>query len=490
VEVTHWSGVPIDLAVERNAARFAGSNPAARHSRGLQSLTVRPLIIHLPPDEHWVTVTFLDSNGTRQELRLEWLVVQNLPLFNDGADALTSATAALGLDLDGHATGRAKTMLFAPAALADPADTSDPTDDTSAADQTLTTSMPTVFRARTVSTPSGTFGHIRIFTFNVDDPDAFVQEFIRLIGLLPQNGLIVDVRDNGGGHLWASEFTLQTLTPRPITPEPTAFINMPLNLRICRKHKDNPTNQIDLGPWFGALEEDRELGTSYSEGFPITPADQANALGQRYHGPVVLITNARCYSATDFFAAGFADHQIGTILGVDPTTGAGGANVWTHGLLKALLDFAPADPASPYKKLPKGADMRVAIRRSLRIGPKAGLPVEDLGVQPDVLHTMTRADVLEDNPDLMAHAGQLLAEMPIRSLEADATVVDSGVRVDLRTTNLDRAAVWLNGQPRAAVSVAAGSGSVVIEEAGAITRLRVDGYAGDTLVASRTITLE
>jgi Peptidase family S41 len=64
-------------------------------------------------------------------------------------------------------------------------------------------------------------------------------------------------------------------------------------------------------------------------------------LGQRYYGPVVLITNARCYSATDTFTAGFADHRIGTILGVGPNTGAGGANVWTHGLLKALLDFRP-----------------------------------------------------------------------------------------------------------------------------------------------------
>ena len=66
---------------------------------------------------------------------------------------------------------------------------------------------------------------------------------------LPQQGLIVDVRGNGGGLIYASEFTLQTLTPRPIQPEPVQFINTPLNLQICRKHKDNPAG-IDLGPWF------------------------------------------------------------------------------------------------------------------------------------------------------------------------------------------------------------------------------------------------
>ena len=48
----------------------------------------------------------------------------------------------------------------------------------------------------------------------MNDPVGFVEEFVRLIGLLPQNGLILDVRGNGGGHIFASEFTLQTLTPQ------------------------------------------------------------------------------------------------------------------------------------------------------------------------------------------------------------------------------------------------------------------------------------
>lgn len=43
VEVMHWNGIPIETAVARNAERQAGSNPAARHARGLDSLTLRPL---------------------------------------------------------------------------------------------------------------------------------------------------------------------------------------------------------------------------------------------------------------------------------------------------------------------------------------------------------------------------------------------------------------------------------------------------------------
>ena len=63
-----------------------------------------------------------------------------------------------------------------------------------AAGAELTTTMPLVFRARSVVTASGTFGHLRIRTFNVDDPDAFVDEFAQgAEGLAKRNVVIVDV---------------------------------------------------------------------------------------------------------------------------------------------------------------------------------------------------------------------------------------------------------------------------------------------------------
>ena len=42
----------------------------------------------------------------------------------------------------------------------------------------------------------------------------------------------------------------------------------------------------------------------------------------------VLLVDALAYSATDIFAAGFEDHEIGLIIGTASGTGAGGANVW------------------------------------------------------------------------------------------------------------------------------------------------------------------
>jgi len=491
-EVTHWGGIPIGRAVDLHAARFAGSNAAARHSRGLQSLTVRPLVIHRPPDEEWVTVSYAGTDGQAHELRQAWLVADNLPPFVGDLDHASTAAASMGLDLDTDEANRARTLLFAPQvagqaqAEESPALTTTP----AAAGQDVPTSMPGVFRARSVVTASGTFGHIRIFTFSVNDPAGFVEEFVRLVGLLPQNGLILDVRGNGGGHIFASEFTLQTLTPRRIVPEPVQFIATPLNLRICRQHKDNPTGQIDLGPWFRSLDQATETGATFSAAFPITPEGGANAIGQHYPGPVVLVTDARCYSATDIFSAGFQDHAIGPVLGVDDNTGAGGANVWTHGLLMDLLEIPEPDPGSPYRALPRGANMRVAIRRTLRVGALAGTPVEDLGVQPDVRHRMTRRDVLEGNLDLLDRAGALLAALPVRRLDADADLgADGMLRLELDVANVDRADVYVDDRPRTSVDVSAGHATVKVEGVPGAMSVRVEGFADGTLVAARFLEL-
>ncbi|MFC4116342.1 S41 family peptidase [Nonomuraea zeae] len=489
VEVTHWNGVPIDRAVDVNAARFAGSNPAASHSRGLQSLTIRPLRTHVPPDEEWVVLTYVDSSGITQELRAKWRITENLPPFVN-ADELTTAAMAQGLDLGTDEIGRAVKMLYVPQAVTtlETADVAELTTAPAAPGADVPTSMPGVFRARSVVTPSGTFGHLRVFTFNVNDPDGFVAEFVRLAELLPQNGLILDVRGNGGGHIFASEFLLQTLTPNVITPEPAQFITTPLNGRICAQHEQNPTGQIDLGPWCPSMRQALETGSVYSGGFSITPADGANAIGQRYHGPVVLITDARCYSATDIFSAGFQDHKIGPVIGVDDNTGAGGANVWTHELLKLLLELPEPAAGSPYLPLPGQASMRVAIRRTVRVQDLAGTPVEDLGVVPDHRHRMTRADLLQDNADLLRLAGRLLAELPVRRLDVELGGTTGELQLVLRTSLLDRADVYLDGRPRLTVDLTQDELTVDVPGLAAAGVIRVEGFHEGRLVAARTLT--
>jgi C-terminal processing protease CtpA/Prc len=211
--------------------------------------------------------------------------------------------------------------------------------------------------------------------------------------LLPQNGLIVDVRGNGGGNINAGEALLQVLTPGTIEPEPFHFINTPTTLKLCK-------SSSFLSDWVESIDLSVQTGEVYSQGFPLTPTALANAsLGYHYPGKVVLVIDALCYSTTDIFTAGYQDHEIGKVLGTDGRTGAGGANVWTYNFFQGLDGFP---------SLPKGVSFRTAIRRSTRVRSKAGVPLEDLGVRPDSVHRMTRADILQGNPDLIAAAASFL----------------------------------------------------------------------------------
>ena len=163
--------------------------------------------------------------------------------------------------------------------------------------------------------------------------------------------------------------------------------------------------------------------------------------------------------------------------------------MWTHGLLSQLLQVpAPADSASPYKALPNGANMRVSIRRTLRVGELSGTPVEDLGVRPDVMHKLTRADLLEGNVDLLDAAGELLAAMPVRRLSVSASVTGGDLSVAIDAAGVDRVDLAVDGRPRASEDVGQGPLTVTIPGVSA-GQLQVDGYLGGELVASRRVTV-
>src|SRR5215217_8139749 len=75
--------------------------------------------------------------------------------------------------------------------------------------------------------------------------------------------------------------------------------------------------------------------------------------------------------------------------------------------------------SSPIRPLPKRTQMRVAIRRTSRVGERSGDPLEDLGAVPDVIHHLTKNDLHNDNEDLIARAASMLAALPVRVLSVE-----------------------------------------------------------------------
>ncbi len=454
-EVLVWHGTPILRALERASQRNAGANPAARRAQALANLTMRPLIKRPAPDEDWVLAQFVKADGTMPELRLPWRVII-LPEPDDRPRA--------SLDLQVDVLRRARRALF-PAVP--PPGTPVHTDD-------LRCFTPAQL---------GELGYLRINTFLVPDAGAFVAELIAVLERLPPRGLILDIRDNGGGLVEAAERALQLFTPRTIEPAPMQLRATAAVLALCQA-QEGDSAPTSLGRWAPSVGHALSIGAAYSSALPMTPPHLCNALGQHYHGPVLLITNALCYSAADIFAGGFQDHGIGHVLGVHTNTGAGGANVWTHSLLQETLGAAVG--------LPGGAELRVALRRSLRVGPSAGLELEERGVVPDEPWDVTRRDLLEADADLLARARDLLLAKPWRQLSLEPHPPHHKLRRKLRihARHTDFVNVTWNGRPIQTHDINTGAGGHTIEiEVPSTGRLCVQAFENHLVTASRTILL-
>jgi hypothetical protein len=498
VEVTHWNGVPIARAIELTGMRNAGNNTAARQARGLARLTIRPLAKSVPPDEEWVIVHYRrDSTDEPRELRVDWRVA-TLPEGRElpSGGAPVRLTMGYGLDVETDIIRSMKKRMFAPNVLrkerdliagkGKPPRREDP-DARPEGDLVIESSMPGIFGAKILTSGNDRYGYIRIRSFKVQDSEEFLKEFIDLVEQMPPNGLIIDVRDNAGGHIESGERLLQVLTPNSIEPERLQFINTPLSLRLCKQYSD-------LKPWIASIERALETGTTFSTGFPLSSIEDCNDKGQRYYGPVVLVTNALCYSATDIFAAGFQDHDIGEVLGTDRNTGAGGANVVSHSVLcKMLVDKAGNPlPDSPFQPLPGGADLRVAIRRTLRVGKQTGTELEDFGVTPCQFHRMSRRDVLENNCDLIDEAIKILGKQPGYDLRETAIEHSAGrVTVKVMTEKIDYLEVFVDGRVKLSQPVLDKINKihVPLPEGSETKQLELRGYHEQRRVALRKIDL-
>ncbi|WP_037584404.1 S41 family peptidase, partial [Stigmatella aurantiaca] len=251
--------------------------------------------------------------------------------------------------------------------------------------------------SRRVNTSKGAFGYIRVNSF-LGRPEPFLEHFSRALEDMPRQGVILDMRSCEDGIVQIGERLLQLFTPRRIQPEPFQFRVTALTLDLVR-------SVPALAGWREAVERAAAQGRTYSEALPLTPEGEANGIGQKYAGAVVLLTSALTYSTAEMFAAGFQDHGIGQVVGSAARTGGGGASPWPQSMLFKLSGRAA------FRPLPGGPLFRVAVRRCQRVHAQAGTPLEREGVVPDVLHLPTRADLFEQDRDLLEVAGQVLSRM-------------------------------------------------------------------------------
>ena len=173
-----------------------------------------------------------------------------------------------------------------------------------------------------------------------------------------------------------------------------------------------------------------------------------------------------------------------SFLGCHDNTGAGGANVWGYDLL-GELGLTP----NPFVPLPMGANMRVAVRRSTRVGRLAGVPLEDLGVVPDERHFMTRDDLLKSNVDLIAHAAKLLAARPAPALQITPASAPPVTQIQVAATDVDRVDLHVDDRPVESLDITSSPMAIPLPKPLTQGRVVAKGYRADVLVVSARIAI-
>jgi C-terminal processing protease CtpA/Prc len=500
VEITSWNGTPIEDAVRAATAFEEGSNAPNDFLVALQFMTVRWLGASFDPESPWVVVGYRDQSGANYEARFFWVTLhmpeaeimvspQALALIFEPFGCADPFPSARGFERSLHVTsasvhvGRKTLFVKTTEKAQDPGERERLGRDFIRAffgyvdrdDMRRFTRDHALLRRRRLSDEHPTllpmflvarehtiddiianagmrapkvvkaaaglrFGYIGIRGFPPSGfaRQLFTYELRRLLNLMPGDGLIIDIRDNPGGSANLAEESLQLITPKRITPLPFRFLATPSTKAITAKGGA-------FGDYSESVSTALSTGGRFSAGLSLTPARHANEVGQHYFGPVILLTNGATYSAADIFAAGFEDHALGPVIGVDETTGGGGANCWFYN--DDVMIFLPgADP------LKHGINLQIAVRQCSRVGTNnEGVLIEEVGVPPKYDTSLTRKDVLEPRPWplLFFAASKLIEAAGKRRYDLATSLINRGGerRVAVRTVNIDRLDFFVNGRP-------------------------------------------
>lgn len=162
-------------------------------------------------------------------------------------------------------------------------------------------------------------GYIRVYTFTGNVPTAQYEQIDPVLSQLSTtDGIIIDVRSNGGGNSNNADLI-------------TSRFNDESRLAFTWRRRNGP-DRSDFTDW----------GSKYTNTFS----------GPVYENPVVVLTNRRSFSSTEWFVANMRTIPHVTIMG--DTTGGGSGNP----VLKELVNGWTMRVSNTQKRLPEGRDFQ------------------------------------------------------------------------------------------------------------------------------------
>lgn len=381
-------GTPVYELVERNKTISMGANVDAINTRAVESLGyVRhsgfPVLL-----KDSAELVIENAQGQVSTVEMPWLTSAKEDCLNPRPEAITTAPTVSANDdlVDMNRLFRTTKK-----------SRKGPQDWIKTADETL--------KYRKIKNDFGEFGVIRLESF-VPETLNTQKMLWEMLGLLrgplkDTDGLILDVRDNGGGYIFLAEAMVQFFTPKDVVPLKFRMRNSAANYHYM-------SNTQPRDPFTLNLARISNSSAEFGSALDLNTPDSVNDLGQFYFRPVIVFNNANCYSSCDMMSALMQDNGVAEVFGEDTTTGAGGANNQKH---SDITKYLRADLLGPYQVLPAGQDIGYSFRQTIRVGENQGKLIENIGVLADHQATRTVEDLRQESIHQYRQISQRLKEL-------------------------------------------------------------------------------
>lgn len=372
-----YDGVEPAVAIKKLAALSRGANEFGSIRRAVENLVFRSHRSNDLPENDVVRLTFRNRTGQEYAVEIPWVSKADTKCLQTADTESIEAKILKDQAVDEYQIEFEK--LYKP-------------HQRSSEMEPLTDTREPTIHYDVLQNEFGKMAYLRLDSFAPEDLST-TESIILIKGLLEQefagtDGLIIDLRDNGGGWISYGESLVQLFTPKNIQAQGFRL----QNTKVIRDLFAAIPGWSQ--PYRDALNVATTIGARYTEAMPLTPVAQVNDLGQSYFKPVAVLTNSACYSTCDMMTALMQDFSIATIWGADGRTGAGGAN---NVQLNYFTDNLPVGHNLPFFKLPGKQSMGVSWRQTVRVNKNAGVLLDEAGVAADRLATPAIADFFTDS---------------------------------------------------------------------------------------------
>lgn len=388
-------------AVDQMAARLGALSPRANKASQLQSgtflLTTRRPAFYPLPSKKAATIRYISSDGKRLHLDVPWNYYRSVtstpsPNMTDGfqpslpgADFLLTRQPEHDVDSNVLQSRRKQDDIKKHFLVRQEKDL-------------VPDFLKDHYEAAELLKDDERFGYLGVKDFAAPLTKKFQKGLAKIVRALPQNGLILDVRDNPGGYAYNVVYLFELLSSQLLRPMPQVIRSTRLTLEMTEKTNDSFLRALQPATNDAVMFGEPFSGPSGNLLSDFLNETRSRLVDRAYNGPIVTLANAASASGGDLIVSFSRDYNMSYVINVDGTTAGAGATVLSYEGLQRLV------PEIFTETFPFGISFTSAFIRLYRALRQSGALIEYKGVEPDERYYYTKNDVLNYSIDLIQYS--------------------------------------------------------------------------------------